>query len=164
MSVLPRPPRPAARPATATSSVRAPATGASAASAHKAAAIRVHANAVPARQDTVLRELLAPGFRNHDVLPGCEGGLEGLVTAMHWFDDAFSDQRVRVLHALAEGDLVALHVELRARHTGFFRGIAPSGRSFTVREMHMVRFAGDREAEHWVVRDEASFESTLRGL
>lgn len=148
------------RPRTAPGSSTAP----TATSAHKAAAIRVHANAVPARQDSVLRELLAPAFRNHDVLHGFEGGLESLATSMHWFDSAFSDQRVTVLHAVAEGDLVALHVELSGRHTGFFRGIPPSGRRFTVREMHMVRFAGGREAEHWVVRDEASLEQTLRGV
>ncbi len=133
-------------------------------SAHKAAAIRVHANAVPARQDAVLRELLTPGFRNHDVLQGREGGLESLAAAMHWFDAAFSDQQVKVLHAVAEGDLVALHLELSARHTGYFCGIPPSGRRFTVREMHMVRFAGGREAEHWAVRDEGALERTLRGL
>ncbi|TWH26053.1 putative ester cyclase [Isoptericola variabilis J7] len=119
---------------------------------------------MPARQDAVLRELLAPEFRNHDALHGCEGGLQAFLAEVRWFDDAFSDQQVRVLHAVAEGDLVALHVELTARHTGFFCGIAPSGRRFTVREMHMVRFAAGREAEHWAVRDEAALHRTLRGL
>jgi predicted ester cyclase len=133
-------------------------------SANKAAAIRVHAHAVPARQDAVLRELLAPGFTNHDVLRGREGGIQSLAASMHWFDDAFSDQQVKILHAVAEGDFVALHLELSARHTGYFRGIPPTGRRFTVREMHMVRFAGGREVEHWAVRDEVSLERTLRGV
>ncbi len=60
---------------------------------------------------------------------------------MHWYADAFEEQRVEVLHAVAEGDLVALHVELSARHTGYFRGVAPTGRRFRVREMHVLRFA-----------------------
>ncbi|MEK8228194.1 ester cyclase [Oerskovia sp. M15] len=38
---------------------------------------------------------------------------------------------------------------------GYFRGLAPTGRRFTVREMHMLRFAEGREAEHWAVRDDA---------
>ena len=131
------------------------------AAANKAAAIRVHANAVPACHDGVLRELLAPSFHNHDVLPGCGGGPEALAATMHWFDDAFSNQRVEVLHAVAEGDLVSLHVAFSARHTGHFRGIPPSGRYFTVREMHLVRFADGREAEHWAVRDLAWLEREL---
>jgi predicted ester cyclase len=157
MPLLSRPRRTAPGPSAA------PTATPTASSANKAAAIRVHANAVPARQDAVLRELLAPGFKNHDVLRGCEGGVESLAASMHWFDAAFSDQQIKVLHAVAEGDLVTLHLELSARHTGFFCGIPPSGRRFTVREMHMVRFAGGREAEHWAVRDEASLERTLRG-
>jgi len=130
--------------------------------ANKAVAVRVHANAMPACSESVLRRLLAPGFRNHDVLPGCAGGGDALSATMHWFHDAFSDQRVEVLHAVAEGDLVALHLAFSARHTGFFRGLAPTYRRFTVREMHMIRCADGLEAEHWVIRDEAWLERELR--
>lgn len=128
---------------------------------NKATAIRVHANAMPACQEGVIRALLAPDFRNHDALPGCAGGPDALTTAMHWFDDAFSDQHVEVLHAVAESDLVALHVVFSARHTGHFRGIPPSGKRFSVREMHMIRFTEGREAEHWALRDEAWLEREL---
>lgn len=131
------------------------------AASNKATAIRVHANAMPACQEGVLRALLSPDFRNHDALPGCAGGPDALTAAMHWFDDAFSDQRVEVLHAVAEGDLVALHVVFSARHTGHFRGIPPSGKRFSVREMHMIRFVEGREAEHWALRDEAWLEREL---
>ncbi|MBE7702150.1 ester cyclase [Oerskovia sp. Sa1BUA8] len=122
---------------------------------NKAAAIAVHTQAIPGNHAQALAALVAADFHNHDPAPGCSGGLEGLVAAMHWFSDAFSDQHVEVLHAVAEGDLVALHVAFSARHTGFFRGLAPTGRHFTVREMHMLRFVDGREAEHWAVRDDA---------
>src|SRR5918997_7094889 len=131
------------------------------AASNKATAIRVHVNALPACQADVVRSLLAPDFRNHDALPGCAGGPEALATAMRWFDDAFSDQHVEVLHAVAEGNLVALHVVFSARHTGHFRGIPPSGKRFSVREMHMIRFDHGREAEHWAVRDESWLEREL---
>lgn len=126
-----------------------------------AVALRVHANAMPAGTQSVLRRLLAPDFRNHDVLPGCSGGPEALAATMRWFHVAFSDQRVEVLQAVTEDDLVALHVAFSGRHTGFFRGLAPTRRRFTVREMHMVRLCGGLEAEHWVVRDEAWLEREL---
>ncbi|MHA7134675.1 ester cyclase [Oerskovia turbata] len=122
---------------------------------NKATAITVHTQAIPGNHAQALAALVATDFHNHDPAPGSSGGLEGLIATMHWFSDAFSDQRVEVLHAVAEGDLVALHVAFSARHTGFFRGLAPTGRHFTVREMHMLRFADGREAEHWAVRDDA---------
>ena len=89
------------------------------------------------------------------------GGADALLATMHWYDEAFEDQRVEILHAVAEGDLVALHVELSARHTGFFRGVAPTGRRFRVREMHVLRFAEGQEAEHWCVRDESALVRAL---
>lgn len=131
-------------------------------SAARAVATRVHANAMPSGAEAVLRRQLAPGFRNHDVLPGCAGGPDALVATMHWFHDAFDEQRVEVLHAVTEGDLVALHVAFSALHSGFFLGVAPSHRRFTVREMHLVRVADGLEAEHWVMRDQVWWEHELR--
>ncbi|MFI2105584.1 ester cyclase [Isoptericola sp. NPDC019693] len=128
----------------------------------RAVATRVHANAMPSGAEAVLRRQLAPGFRNHDVLPGCAGGPDALVATMHWFHDAFDEQRVEVLHAVTEGDLVALHVAFSALHSGFFLGVAPSHRRFTVREMHLVRVADGLEAEHWVMRDQVWWEHELR--
>lgn len=131
-------------------------------SAPRAVATRVHANAMPSGAEAVLRRQLAPGFRNHDVLPGCAGGPDALVATMHWFHDAFDEQRVEVLHAVTEGDLVSLHVAFSALHSGFFLGVAPSHRRFTVREMHLVRVADGLEAEHWVMRDQVWWEHELR--
>ncbi|WP_265521949.1 ester cyclase [Oerskovia flava] len=122
---------------------------------NRSTAIAVHTQAIPGNHADVLRNLVAPDFHNHDSTPGSSGGLDGLVATMHWFSDAFSDQVVEVLHCVAEGDLVALHVSFSARHTGYFRGLAPTGRRFSVREMHMLRFVDGREAEHWAVRDDA---------
>jgi len=142
-------PHPSGGPTTALSTPRAVAT-------------RVHANAMPSGAEAVLRRQLAPGFRNHDVLPGCAGGPDALVATMRWFHDAFDEQHVEVLHAVTEGDLVALHVAFSALHMGFFLGVAPSHRRFTVREMHLVRVADGLEAEHWVMRDQVWWEHELR--
>jgi len=135
-------------------------TSAATTSTNKAAALAVHTQAIPGNHADALAALLAPGFRDHDPVVG-DGGLEGLLATTHWYSDAFSDQRVEVLHAVAEGDLVALHVELSARHTGYFRGVAPTGRRFRVREMHVLRFAEGRAAEHWCVRDESALVRAL---
>ncbi|MFC8923938.1 ester cyclase [Cellulosimicrobium sp. NPDC057127] len=128
---------------------------------NKAVAIAVHTQALPGNHAQALTALLAPGFHDHDPVHGRAGGAESLLATMHWYCDAFTDQRVDVLHAIAEGDLVALHLELSARHTGYYRGVAPTGRRFRVREMHVLRFADGREAEHWCVRDEAALVRAL---
>lgn len=128
---------------------------------NKAVAIAVHTQAIPGNHAQALTTLLAPGFHDHDPVHGHAGGVESLLATMHWYSDAFADQRVEVRHAIAEGDLVALHLELSARHTGYYRGVPPTGRRFTVREMHVLRFADGREAEHWCVRDEAALVRAL---
>ncbi|MCB7138016.1 ester cyclase [Cellulosimicrobium marinum] len=137
-----------------------PTPGVPAVGANKAAAIAVHTQAIPGNHADALATLLAPGFHDHDPVLG-EGGAEALVAATHRYSDAFSDQRVDVLHAVAEGDLVALHVELSGRHTGFFRGVAPTGLPFRVREMHLLRFDAGRVVDHWCVRDEDALARTL---
>ncbi|MBD8080146.1 ester cyclase [Cellulosimicrobium arenosum] len=133
---------------------------------NKATAVAVHTQALPGGHAGTLAAFLAPGFVSHDGAFGsdCRPGADGastLLARMHVFGDAFEDQRVRVLHAVAEGDVVALHLETSARHTGYFHGVPPTGRRVVVREMHMLRFADGHEAEHWCVRDEAAL---LRAL
>ncbi|GIJ00113.1 SnoaL-like polyketide cyclase [Sediminihabitans luteus] len=132
-------------------------------STNKAAAIEVHTRLLPGNLEAPLASVLAPGFHDHDPLTRGTDDAVGLVATMHWLSNAFSDQRVEVLHAVAEGELVALHVAFTARHTGYFRGIAPTGRTFTIHEMHMLRFAQGREVEHWAVRDDATLVALLTG-
>ena len=108
--------------------------------ANKATAIEVHTRAVPGNHAHALAALVAADFRNHDPAPGSSGGLEGLVATMHWFSDAFSDQRVEVLHAVTEGDLVALHVHSR-------RVPGEEGRAI----VDIFRVEDGKVVEHWDV-------------
>jgi predicted ester cyclase len=39
----------------------------------------------------------------------------------------------------------------------------PSGRSFSYKQMHMIRFKDGRSVEHWAVRDDASLMLQLTG-
>ncbi|MBD5786237.1 ester cyclase [Cellulosimicrobium terreum] len=127
---------------------------------NKATAVAVHTQALPGGHEQALASRLAPLFVDHDGGASAGGaagsGVAHLIARMHLFGDAFEDQCVRVLHAVAEGDLVTLHLETTARHTGYFRGVAPTGKRVVVQEMHVLRFVDGREAEHWCVRDEAA--------
>jgi predicted ester cyclase len=43
-----------------------------------------------------------------------------------------------------------------ATHRGPFQGIAPTGRPVTIVSMDLVRFEGEKMAEHWGARDDWS--------
>lgn len=41
--------------------------------------------------------------------------------------------------------------------------MAPTGRRFAARHVHIIRFADDRMIEHWAVRDDATMMRQLQG-
>lgn len=75
---------------------------------------------------------------------------------MHWLGGVFSDQRYGIHQMVAEGDLVAVRLVHSGRHTGEFLGMAPTGRRFAYRHMHLIRFVDGLMIEHWAVRDDLS--------
>ena len=91
--------------------------------------------------------LVSENYVNHN--PYVEPGLTGLVGFMkHWFH-TLCDTRVTVEDALAVGDRVVGRYTYRARHTGPFVGVPPSGADLTMRSIDIWRFGNDRFVEHW---------------
>lgn len=82
---------------------------------------------------------------------------------MHMLANAFSDQRWTIHRVLAECDTVVLHCTHSGRHTGEFMGLAPTGRTFAYRQIHIVRVVNGKGVEHWAVRDDASLMRQLTG-
>lgn len=75
-------------------------------------------------------QLVAP-----DYVRESKSGQEGLAKVMRQIEEshrAFSDFDVRVLRAIENDDLVAIHWESTGRHTGDFMGVPPTGREVTV--------------------------------
>ena len=104
----------------------------------------------------LIDELVRPDFRNRTVEPGQRDDRAGIgetVAAMH---EAFSGLRIEILHCVGEGDLVATHKMFRARHTGSWFGVPPSGNSVEFRVMDLVRYQDGQWAEHWAVADAVS--------
>ncbi|WP_217166441.1 ester cyclase [Streptomyces sp. AC512_CC834] len=100
--------------------------------------------------------LVHADYHNHTAESGQaadRAGVHATMTAMH---AAFSDLTVRILHCVGDGDLVATHKVFRARHTGPWFGVAPSGKQVEFRVMDMVRYRDGRMAEHWAVADALS--------
>lgn len=67
----------------------------------------------------------------------------------------------RVVHMIAEGDLVATYKTFTGTHTGDFFGTEPTGKRATVRVMDFVRYDEGRIAEHWGIVDLAGLMAQL---
>ena len=92
-------------------------------------------------------DLVTEDYVNHN--PFVEPGRAGVIKFMgHWFD-TISDTKVTVEDALTAGDRVVGRFIYRARHTGPFLGIPPSGAEITIRSIDIWRFQGKKFVEHW---------------
>jgi ketosteroid isomerase-like protein len=129
--------------------------------AMKTAARRVLEEVFPAQDDAALGELISPDFVNHEAPPGTPPGPGSVSFFMHMLGRAFSGQSWTVHHLVAEGDMVALYCTHSGRHTGQFFDLAPSGNTFSYRQMHLLRMRDGRAVEHWAVRDDASLMRQL---
>ncbi|BAH55632.1 MULTISPECIES: ester cyclase [Rhodococcus] len=91
-------------------------------------------------------------------------GPEGFYATALWLRGAFAELHHDVLHAVAADDLVVLDTVMTGRQVGPFvtydehgrvdQAFAPTGKSFSVRQTHWLRFVDGRLIEHWAVRDD----------
>jgi predicted ester cyclase len=65
------------------------------------------------------------------------------------FHATFPDARWVVKELLAEDDIVAMHVSMRATYRGAWRGIAPTGRAAVWENIGLARISEGRIAEQW---------------
>src|SRR5262245_52651344 len=63
------------------------------------------------------------------------------------------DCRMTVEMAVAEGEDVFVRWTMRARHTGEYQGVPPTGRGVVFTEFAQIRLAGDKGQEIWLVLD-----------
>lgn len=127
----------------------------------KESARRVLEEIFPANDEAALAELIGADFVNHEAPPGTPPGVGSVAFYMQLLASAFADQKWTMHQVLAEGDTVAIHCTHSGRHVGDYFGIAPTGREFSYRQMHLIRFAGGKGVEHWAVRDDAGLMRQL---
>lgn len=111
----------------------------------KAAARRMLAEIFPAVDEAALVEIVSDRFVNHEAPPGPPPSPGSVSYFMHPLAKAFSEQRWTIDKVIAEGDRVALHCTHTGRHTGEFFPLPATGRAFSCRQMHMIRFEQGHE-------------------
>ena len=83
-------------------------------------------------------------------MPEGREGVRALLTVIH---ATFPDLEITVNRAVADGDLVVVHVTNSATMTGDFAGMPASGKQ-TWDAIHIDRVSDGKVAEHWVVQDQ----------
>jgi len=114
------------------------------------------------QEDAAIDELVSPDFVPHtfgSIPPGREGLREG----MHGAGAGISDPEFTIHDMVAEGDEVAARLTSSARHTGTFMGMAPTGKRYSIDEIHIFRLRDGLLVEHWHEFDKGELMRQLKG-
>ena len=97
-----------------------------------------------------LKELLAPNFVDHSVLPGQAPDRESYIRGVAKDQAAFSDIRHIIEDQAAEGDKVISRVTTHGTHDRKdFMGAVPTGRKWEMTGIAIHRIAGGKILEEW---------------
>jgi steroid delta-isomerase-like uncharacterized protein len=98
-------------------------------------------------RETELRSLLADGYLHH--APRADLDAEQFIGQLAYLNAALSDIDYRVLHAVADGEIVAVYVTAEATHTGDFFGAPATGKRVSTAGACFLRVGDGRIAEDW---------------
>lgn len=129
----------------------------------KRVACRVLLEVLPSGDAAIAEDAVTADYVDHESPAEAGTGPGAVISLMRMLHASFSDQVWTLDNVIAEGDVVAIRSTHTGRHTGTFFGIPATGRAFSFSQMHFVRVADGRAAEHWGVRDDASLMRQLTG-
>jgi steroid delta-isomerase-like uncharacterized protein len=99
---------------------------------------------------SLVDELLAPGFVDHEELPpGIPPGREAVKQLSTMFRSVFPDFKATIDDMIAEGDKVVARQTWSGTHKGEFMGVPPTGKRVSFGVIDIVRIAGGKVVEHW---------------
>lgn len=130
--------------------------------ANKGVALRFIEGVFIDQDPDVVDELASDDFTAHtfgDLPPG----REPLKEAMKRAGAGVSDAKFEIQDVIAEQDRVAVRLTTRARHTGTFMGVEPSGNEYSIDEIHIFRVEDGKVLEHWHEFDKARLMEQLQG-
>ena len=99
-----------------------------------------------------MREVMAPDFVDHTLLPGQEPTREGYLRGVAEDRAAFSDIRLTIEEQVAEGEKVISRLTVSGTHDrGEFMGTAPLGTELLSTGIAIHRISGGKIAEEWAI-------------
>lgn len=99
-------------------------------------------------------QYFAPGYVDRATPPGIPPNLEGFKMFFTAFFAAFPDLHYVIDEEIAEGDKVVHRATGHGTMKGDFQGMKATGKHGTWTEMHILRFEGNKLAEHWANVDQ----------
>lgn len=129
--------------------------------ANKALVRRMVEEGTNAGNLAIFDEIIAPDAIDHTAPAGQPNDRTGVKQGVAAFRQAFPDAHATIEYIVAEGDLVAYKVTMRATNTGPFMGQPPTGNAFTAGSLNMVRVVNGQLTEHWSYLDTISMLTQL---
>jgi predicted SnoaL-like aldol condensation-catalyzing enzyme len=129
--------------------------------ANKGVALRFIEEVFVNQDPKAVDELAAEDFTPHTFgkLPP---GREPLKQAMQRAGAGVSDAKFEIHDVIADKDRVAVRLTTRARHTGTFMGMEPSGNEYSIDEIHIFRIEDGQVVEHWHEFDKLALMEQLK--
>ncbi len=106
-------------------------------------------------------EFATEDWVDHEDFPGISPTREGIGQFLTVFRQAFPDLHFTVDEVLVSGDRAVVRLRISGTHRGEFMGAPPTGNSFEISAIDILRMDGDRAAEHWGVTDAAAMLTQL---
>ncbi|HEY5639037.1 MAG TPA: ester cyclase [Dehalococcoidia bacterium] len=116
---------------------------------------------VNGRNLEAIDDLVTPNFVEHEALPGMANDASGVKQFFTMVFEAFPDLRIEVHDLIVEGDKVAARCTMSGTHKGTFMDIPATGKGMSVQVIDIIRFEGEKAAEHWGVTDQAAMMEQL---
>ncbi|WP_416357965.1 ester cyclase [Aureimonas phyllosphaerae] len=92
-------------------------------------------------------------MRHDPGLPFEVRGIEGVRKLADVLNPGIPDLKLPISHAVAEGDLVLIHLRVQGTHGGELMGLETTGKPIDIGVMDLFRFRGDKLVEHWALLD-----------
>jgi steroid delta-isomerase-like uncharacterized protein len=107
-------------------------------------------------------ELVADDFVSHTWPSPTGDGKTDLKQATERMGSALSDIDFEIEDMIAEGDRVAVRLTASATQTGEFMKMPPSGKRYSIGEIHIFRVSNGQIAVHWHQLDAMGMMSQLK--
>jgi predicted ester cyclase len=107
-------------------------------------------NALTSGNSDVLDKYIAPDFIEHDPSPTMSNktGLERIKEDFAVYHKIFPDMKAKVHSIAVSGDMLFAHLTFTGTTSEPYMGM-PAGHKMTMNTVDIVRFKGDKAAEHW---------------
>jgi len=127
----------------------------------KALMHRFYDEVVNAHNLDAVDDMVSANFVEHEVFPGLPNDASAVKAFFGMMFEAFPDLRIEATDLIAEGDKVVSRCTMSGTHKGTFMDIPATGKRFEIAAIDIIRFEGEKAAEHWGVTDQMAMMQQL---